>query len=238
MACSLQPAHLSHYQLTLEQGTVFHSRPPPLPDDETAWTMQNECQSLLAARGYGQYEVSAYAQPGRRCRHNLIYWQFGDYVGIGAGAHGKLTLAAAAPLPGDPPTVRAPLRILRTAKPKQPREYQQLLLGGSLPASPEASDGASAGEDVVLFPRTDPIGDRKFIPPAELPFEFMLNALRLNEGFAAADYEARTGLDIDASGEALAAAESTHLLERTGLGWRPSDTGRRFLNDLLLRFLP
>ena len=206
MACSLQPAHLSHYQLTLEPGTVFHSRPPPLPDDEAAWAMQNECQSLLAARGYEQYEVSAYATAGRRCRHNLTYWGFGDYLGIGAGAHGKLTL-------------RAPDRILRTAKPKQPREYQERL--------------AAAAD-----PIRDPIGDRQFIAADQLPFEFMLNALRLNEGFAVADFRARTGLDPAALAGVLSEAESRHLLEPTAQGWRPSETGRRFLNDLLLRFLP
>lgn len=90
-AITLAPAHLSHYQLTLEPNTLFHAHPPPLPDEEASWEMQQQCQTVLATYGYAQYEISAYARPGRRCRHNLNYWQFGDYLGIGAGAHGKLT---------------------------------------------------------------------------------------------------------------------------------------------------
>jgi oxygen-independent coproporphyrinogen-3 oxidase len=200
-ACQLAPSHLSHYQLTLEPGTVFHSRPPPLPDDDDAWAMQSECQALLAARGYEQYEVSAYARPGFRCRHNLNYWSFGDYLGIGAGAHGKLTLSA-------------PDRILRAAKPKQPREFQDRL--------------AAAAE---------PIGERHFVARDALPFEFMLNALRMNRGFTSAEYESRTGLDLKALTGVIFQAESRHLLEPTRDGWRPSEAGRRFLNDLLLGFL-
>src|SRR6202035_594249 len=112
IACSLGAAHISYYQLTLEPGTVFHSRPPSLPDEDASWQIQTAGQELLAQAGYAQYEVSAYAKDGARCRHNLNYWLFGDYVGIGAGAHGNLSLAL-------------PDRILRTTKPKQPREYQE-----------------------------------------------------------------------------------------------------------------
>jgi len=112
IACALAPAHISYYQLTLEPGTVFHSRPPPLPDEDAAWQIQSTGQRMLAEAGYVQYEVSAYAREGRRCRHNVNYWLFGDYLGIGAGAHGKLSL-------------ELPQRILRTTKPKQPREYQE-----------------------------------------------------------------------------------------------------------------
>src|SRR5271163_3166259 len=108
-ACELEPSHISYYQLTLEPGTVFHARPPPLPDEDSAWQIQTAGQKILADAGYVQYEVSAYARAGARCRHNLNYWLFGDYVGIGAGAHGKLSLAL-------------PHGILRTTKPKQPRE--------------------------------------------------------------------------------------------------------------------
>jgi coproporphyrinogen III oxidase-like Fe-S oxidoreductase len=164
--------------------------------------MQTECQALLAQRGYEQYEVSAYARAGFGCRHNLNYWGFGDYLGIGAGAHGKLTLGR-------------PERILRTAKPKQPREYQERLTGAS-----------------------DPIGERQFIARDALPFEFMLNALRLNRGFSTADYEVRTGLPIDSVREIISRAESRYLLESTTLGWRPTEAGRRFLNDLQAAFLP
>ena len=107
-AIALQPRHLSHYQLTLEPGTVFYHRPPPLPDHDASWEMQVECQALLAAHGYEQYEVSGYAQPQARCRHNLNYWEFGDYIGIGAGAHGKLTRDGI---------------VERTTRHRQPREY-------------------------------------------------------------------------------------------------------------------
>jgi oxygen-independent coproporphyrinogen-3 oxidase len=200
-ALALAPAHISHYQLTLEPGTVFHTRPPPqLPDDETAWSMQTDCQRLLADAGYVQYEVSAYARPGARCRHNVNYWSFGDYVGLGAGAHGKLTLA--------------PNRVLRTAKPKQPGEYQSLMRAAAAP-----------------------IGERRFVPASELPFEFMLNALRLNEGFAAEDFRDRTGLPLATVDAALLAAAERGLLETTVVGWRATDSGRRFLNDLQLGFL-
>jgi oxygen-independent coproporphyrinogen-3 oxidase len=109
-ALALGPAHVSHYQLTLEPGTVFERRPPPLPDEETAYAMQLACQARLAEAGYRQYEVSAYAAAGRECRHNLNYWRFGDYLGIGAGAHGKVTVAA-------------PGRVLRTARARQPGRY-------------------------------------------------------------------------------------------------------------------
>jgi putative oxygen-independent coproporphyrinogen III oxidase len=201
VACALNPAHISHYQLTLEPGTVFHARPPPLPDEELAWEMQTEAQLKLAAEGYLQYEVSAYARPGVQCRHNLNYWRFGDYVGLGAGAHGKLSLGL-------------PDRILRTAKPKQPRDYQERI--------------AQA---------TSSCGERNFIAPKDLPFEFMLNALRLNEGFETGEFPRRTGLGFGVVEPALARAQERGLLEpRTG-GWQASSLGRRFLNDLQAGFL-
>jgi putative oxygen-independent coproporphyrinogen III oxidase len=199
-ACSLEPAHISYYQLTLEPGTVFHSRPPALPDEDAAWQIQTAGQKLLAESGYVQYEVSAYAKAGARCRHNLNYWQFGDYVGIGAGAHGKLTL-------------NAPARILRTIKPKQPREYQeQIRAGGS-------------------------VGETAFIAVADLPFEFMLNALRLNEGFRKDCFRVRTGIDPGDIEPKLEAARARGLLEQLPDGWQPTDLGRRFLNDLQASFL-
>jgi oxygen-independent coproporphyrinogen-3 oxidase len=200
-ACALGPRHVSHYQLTLEPGTVFHARPPTLPDEDAAWDMQVACQTLLADAGYEQYEVSAYARPSARCRHNLNYWTFGDYVGLGAGAHGKLTQAA----PGD---------ILRTAKPKQPRQYQREL----------AANGGA-------------IGERRRVPDAELPFEFMLGALRLNAGFAVQDFVARTGLSGDAIAAPLEVARDRGLIAREGSVWRPTELGRRFLNDLQGIFL-
>jgi putative oxygen-independent coproporphyrinogen III oxidase len=207
-ACALEPAHISYYHLTLEPGTVFHARPPSLPDEDAAWSMQCAGQELLADAGYVQYEVSAYARHGARCRHNLNYWLFGDYLGVGAGAHGKLSLAL-------------PHRILRTTKPKQPREYltQVRRMG------PDAASAAPV------------IDESSCIRCEDLPFEFMLNALRLNEGFRVLDYRERTGLDIDTAAAKLAAGEARGLLERHADGWRPTGLGRRFLNDLQGSFL-
>jgi putative oxygen-independent coproporphyrinogen III oxidase len=202
-ACALQPAHISYYQLTLEPGTVFHSRPPPLPDDDAAWQIQSAGQQLLAAAGYQQYEVSAYARAGAQCRHNLNYWLFGDYVGIGAGAHGKISLAD-------------PLRIVRTVKPKQPREYL---------------------EQIRAAVDTAAVGQSERVEAADLPFEYMLNALRLNQGFAARDYEKRTGLPLDDLEDKLSAARQRGLVLATPEGWRPTELGLRFLNDLQAGFL-
>jgi oxygen-independent coproporphyrinogen-3 oxidase len=204
-ACALLPAHISHYQLTLEPGTVFHSRPPPLPDEDLAFRMQNECQTLLAQSGFEQYEVSAYARAGARCRHNLNYWGFGDYVGIGAGAHGKITASL-------------PHGVHRTEKARQPRTYLDQLAAAT--------------------PGTGRIGERKSVAAAELPFEFVLNALRLNEGFALVDFESRTGLDAGAVEPGLRAAQARGLIEFAEPRWRPSALGRRFLNDLQAGFLP
>jgi putative oxygen-independent coproporphyrinogen III oxidase len=201
IACSLRPAHISYYQLTLEPGTVFHSRPPPLPDEDAAWQIQLAGQKMLAEYGYSQYEVSAYAQEGAQCRHNLNYWLFGDYVGIGAGAHGKVSVAK-------------PEKILRTVKPKQPREYQAAMVRATVSA-----------------------GEVSTIAAADLPFEFMLNALRLNDGFSSDCYHARTGLALRSIDEKLATAEDRGLLESVTGGWRPTALGLRFLNDLQAGFL-
>jgi oxygen-independent coproporphyrinogen-3 oxidase len=196
-AIDLAPAHLSHYQLTLEPGTPFYHRPPELPDSDECYAMQLECQALLAAAGYRQYEVSAYAQAGRQSVHNRNYWQFGDYLGLGAGAHGKVTLAD---------------QVLRTERRKQPRDYL----------------GHAAAQRVVL---------RQAVAPGELPFEFMLNALRLREGFDPVLFESRTGLHWSTLDAPIARAEQRGLLEREGHIWRPTDLGRRFLNDLVSLFL-
>jgi putative oxygen-independent coproporphyrinogen III oxidase len=222
IACALAPAHISYYQLTLEPGTVFHARPPILPDEEAAWAIQTAGQALLADAGYAQYEVSAYAQPGKRCRHNLNYWLFGDYLGLGAGAHGKLSL-------------ELPQRILRTVKPKQPREYQEQVRRADLKEG-GAGPGAATGSGAATGPGAA-IGESSFIAPADLPFEFMLNALRLNEGFSAGDYRRRTGLEMDSVAPKLANAQERGLLESREEGWRPTELGRRFLNDLVLSFL-
>jgi putative oxygen-independent coproporphyrinogen III oxidase len=222
-ACSLGPAHISYYQLTLEAGTVFHARPPELPDEDAAWQIQTAGQRLLADAGYVQYEVSAYAREGARCRHNLNYWLFGDYLGIGAGAHGKLSFAL-------------PQRILRTVKPKQPREYQEQVRraaagqgGAGLGADGEAAGGGDRGGAAV--------GASSLIAAADLPFEFMLNALRLNEGFTVSDYRRRTGLGMGSVEASLAEGQARGLLSNQADTWRPTELGRRFLNDLQASFL-
>jgi len=199
-ACALQPSHVSYYQLTLEPGTVFHARPPPLPDDEVAWQMQSAGQGLLEAAGFQQYEVSAYARAGNQCRHNLNYWLFGDYVGLGAGAHGKLS-------------VELPARILRTAKAKIPRDFQN------------ATQRSCVG------------GERHWVPIADIPFEFMLNALRLNDGFTKQCYEMRTGLSIESFAAPMEASRQRGLVHVTDDAYQPTELGRRFLNDLQSAFL-
>jgi oxygen-independent coproporphyrinogen-3 oxidase len=209
-ACSLGPAHISYYQLTLEAGTVFHARPPELPDEDAAWQIQTAGQRLLADAGYVQYEVSAYAREGARCRHNLNYWLFGDYIGIGAGAHGKLSRAL-------------PHGIVRTVKPKQPREYQEQVRRAGSPQS-GAGDGASIGESSLILLK-------------DLPFEFMLNALRLNEGFTVRDYRRRTGLEMASVEAKLADGQTRGLLTSVEDTWRPTELGLRFLNDLQGSFL-
>lgn len=199
-ALALAPAHLSHYQLTLEPGTVFYHRPPPVPDSDAAWEMQVACQELLAASGYQQYEVSAYARPGRRCLHNLNYWRFGDYFGIGAGAHGKLTQVAAG-------------AITRTVRCRQPRDY--------------LSRGAA-----------DRVIEQRVVAAHELPFEFMLNSLRLLEGFSVSDFEARTGQARQRLDATLREVERKGLLVRASDDqWRPTELGARFLNELQAAFL-
>ncbi|WP_246191554.1 radical SAM family heme chaperone HemW [Pseudoxanthomonas gei] len=200
-AFALQPTHISHYQLTLEPNTMFFARPPQgLPDEDSAWDMQEHCQALLADAGYAQYEVSAYARPGRQCAHNLNYWRFGDYLGIGAGAHGKLTLGA-------------DQDILRRWKTRHPTVYQG-----------EAGTPASLG------------GDER-IAPERRAFEFMLNALRLNEGFRLCDFEARTGLSRDTIQARMDHAVARGWLQVDGEQVSPSALGRRFTNDVVGLFL-
>ncbi|TAK39626.1 MAG: radical SAM family heme chaperone HemW [Lysobacteraceae bacterium] len=200
-AIALEPAHISHYQLTLEPNTLFAARPPAgIPGHDEAWDMQERCQALLAEGGYAQYEVSAYARPGRQCAHNLNYWRFGDYLGIGAGAHGKLTLGAEQ-------------AILRRWKVKMPASYQ-LKAGG---------EGAIGGEERI--------------EPERRPFDYMLNALRLNEGFELADFEARTALPRAAIAGELAQAVERGWLRVDGTRVVPTELGRRFTNDVIGLFL-
>jgi putative oxygen-independent coproporphyrinogen III oxidase len=198
-AVAFAPQHISAYHLTLEPNTVFHRYPPPLPDDDCAADMQEAIESLLAGAGYGHYETSAFAQPGRRSRHNLNYWHFGDYLGIGAGAHAKISFAD---------------RITREVRHRQPKMYL---------------DEALAGRAVQ---------ETRVVGAGELPFEFMLNALRLVEGFPAKLFTERTGLPIAHAQAALERGEARGLVHRDALTIRPTARGRRFLNDLLEEFLP
>jgi oxygen-independent coproporphyrinogen-3 oxidase len=198
-ALDLAPAHLSLYQLTLEPNTLFHARPPDLPDEDTVADMQDALITMLAGAGLQRYEVSACAQPGRECRHNLNYWRFGDYLGIGAGAHGKLTHAGG---------------ITRLWKLKHPAEYMQKA-GGA-----------------------ERIGGEQALTRREAAFDFMLNALRLINGFEAGLFTERTGQSWSLIESVLQQAEEKKLILRNPAIIRPTDLGMRFLNDLLALFLP
>jgi len=198
-ALAARASHLSFYHLTLEPNTLFHRFPPPLPDEETSAAIGELVEERLVAAGYAHYETSAYARPGAECRHNLNYWRFGDYLGIGAGAHSKLSFSD---------------RVVREMRYKQPREYLAR---------------ATAG---------DAVQERHAIERRELAFEFMMNALRLAEGFDVALFAERTGQQLAAVEQALAAAEAKGLVERDHARIRPTALGRRFLNDLLQLFLP
>ena len=192
--------HISWYQLTLEPNTVFYARPPAnLPDDDLAYEIQDRGQALLAAHGFEQYEVSAYARDKRRCLHNLNYWLFGDYLAVGAGAHGKIT---------------GPDGIGRYQKPANPQQY---MMGQE--ANPAATE-------------------MTLLTPAERVFDFMLNALRLNDGFDEAIFEQRTGLSGSDLIEAAGSAMDKGLIERSDdLHWKPTELGGRFLNDLQAEFI-
>lgn len=197
-AIAQEPTHLSWYQLTLEPNTVFWSQPPTLPEDDTLWDIQEAGQSLLAERGYAQYEISAYAQPGRRARHNLNYWSFGDFLGLGAGAHAKLSDAHG--------------RIRRLWKTRLPKDYL-------------AADKAFlAGEHPL--------------EAGELPFEFLMNALRLSEGVPAELFVQRTGLPLSVLAGGRRDAEARGLLVADPARLVASARGQLFLNDLLQPFLP
>jgi len=190
--------HVSAYHLTLEPNTAFHRAPPPLPDDELAADMQEMVEATLATAGFSHYETSAFARAGRNCRHNLNYWTFGDYLGIGAGAHGKLSSHES---------------IWREARHRSPRAYL---------------DGAARGDFLSL---------RQPVARDDLPGEFMMNALRLNDGFPATLFAERTGLPLAAIEASLLAARRDGLLETAGGVIRPTPLGRRFLNRLLAGFL-
>jgi len=192
------PTHLSWYQLTMEPNTLFWSQPPTLPDDDLLWDIQEAGQALLAEQGYAQYEVSAYAQAGKAARHNLNYWTFGDFLGIGAGAHAKLSS------PGG--------QIVRTWKTRLPKDYL------------DPAKAFQAGE--------------RLLTPEELPFEFLMNVLRLTDGVPAALFSERTGLPLAQLDGARREAEARKLLLADPTRLVATREGQLFLNDLLQHFLP
>ena len=197
-AIAYAPPHLSLYHLTLEPNTLFAKHPPIVPDDDASADMQDMIADLTACAGYAQYEVSAYAQPQRQARHNRNYWEFGDYLGIGAGAHSKLSF---------------PHRIVRQVRYKQPKAYMEHMLQGTQ------------------------IQEQNEVSREDLPFEFMLNALRLNQGFQVNLFAERTGMALNTIEKTLALAESKGLLYRDHLMIQPTTLGQSFLNDLQQLFL-
>jgi oxygen-independent coproporphyrinogen-3 oxidase len=199
-AITLKPTHVSWYQLTLEPNTIFYARPPAnLPSDDLTSEIQDQGQALLAEHGYAQYEISAYAQDGQRCKHNLNYWLFGDYLAVGAGAHGKITTDEG---------------VYRYQKLANPLQYMVA----------EESDVAQAAPT--------------FLNTADLMFEFMLNALRLNDGFREDLFIQRTALTAGDLQMATTEARKKGMIERSSKGrWKPTELGRRFLNDLQSQFI-
>ncbi|WP_188149463.1 radical SAM family heme chaperone HemW [Teredinibacter waterburyi] len=234
-ALELAPEHLSWYQLTIETNTEFYSRPPKLPEDEQLWQIQTEGQTLLAAAGYQQYEISAYARSGQQARHNLNYWGFGDYLAIGAGAHGKITLLDS-DLTGS--TARQTVNneqvspIFRFNKTRLPQHY--------LTAATKAT-GAIIGSDKSQ--RSTALANNPYtaqmnaIAIQELPFEFMMNALRLNQGVERALFQQRTGLALSQVQPILDLLTTKGLLEQSTTRIQPSPQGSLFLNSLLEYFL-
>jgi len=197
-AIALAPDHLSWYQLTIEPNTAFHSKPPTLPEDEVLWDIQEQGVKLLAEAGYTQYEISAYSKPNVQSQHNLNYWRFGDYLGIGCGAHGKITDVANH-------------AIYRTVKVKHPKGYLE-------------TDRAA-------------LDHINTVSKDELPFEFMMNQLRLRESFNLTRFEQTTGLDKDIILPMLNQAKDKGLLIEENEHWQVSQQGHRYLNDLLEMFL-
>lgn len=196
-AIALNPTHISFYQLTLEPNTYFHKFPPKLPSDEAIFAAQKACQALLAEHGYAQYEISAYSRQGRQCRHNLNYWRFGDYLGIGAGAHGKISLAL-------------PSRIVRTFKPRGPEQYLQ-------------DTHRSGGEQAIA--------------EQDLPLEFVMNHLRLRQGFTLAAFCAATGLAASALEPGLSNNCRQQLLVKVDDRYLCSEKGWDFLDTVLQNFI-
>ena len=197
-ALALRPPHISIYHLTIEPNTYFAKFPPVIPEEDLAYAMLDRITEMTAQAGMQRYEVSAYAKPGHRCFHNLNYWQFGDYLGIGAGAHSKLSFAH---------------RIVRQVRWREPKLYM---------------DKALAGQAVT---------QENEISRADLPFEFMLNALRLRDGFKLQDFAEKTGLPVSVLQTGLDEADRKGLIERDLLSLKPTERGFDFLNDLQSLFL-
>ncbi|NMM05486.1 radical SAM family heme chaperone HemW [Polaromonas sp.] len=197
-ALALQPPHISIYHLTIEPNTYFAKFPPVVPEEDTAYAMLDRITEITEGAGLQRYEVSAYARPGHRCFHNLNYWQFGDYLGIGAGAHSKLSFAH---------------RVVRQVRYREPKLYME-----------KALQGAAVTQETE-------------VSRADLPFEFMLNALRLKEGFKLQDFSDKTGLPLTAVQQALEEAERKGLIERDMVRVKPTERGFDFLNDLQALFL-
>ena len=198
VALAYRPPHLSFYHLTLEPNTLFHRYPPPLPDDDTAADIEDAIHSVLADAGYRHYETSAHARAGHECRHNLNYWMFGDYLGIGAGAHSKLSMSD---------------RVIRQVRWKQPRQYLEQMGRGQ------------------------PLLEEMTVTRNDIGFEFMLNALRLTEGVPRALFAERTGYAIAIVQREIADATRRGLLDSNPTTIRPTELGRRFLNDLQQLFI-
>jgi oxygen-independent coproporphyrinogen-3 oxidase len=201
LALALQPEHLSHYQLTLEPNTLFHHQPPSLPDADLLWDMQQACQQRLAAAGFEHYEISAYTTRQRHCQHNLNYWQFGDYIGIGAGAHGKITDAFEQ-------------HIRRTTKPRQPQAYIDA-----------ARDSGNS------------LGQSHIVKRGEVGLEYLMNALRLQQGFPVPQFQQRTGQTLNLIEKGLQLAEQRDLLHRDIHHIRTTELGQRHLDELLTLFM-
>ncbi|MES2423497.1 MAG: radical SAM family heme chaperone HemW [Pseudomonadota bacterium] len=197
-ALALAPPHISIYHLTIEPNTYFAKFPPQIPEEDDAYAMLDRITELTTAQGLARYEISAYAKPGHRCVHNLNYWQFGDYLGIGAGAHSKLSFAH---------------RVVRQVRYREPRLYMEKARAGT------------------------PVAQENEVLRAELPFEYMLNALRLKDGFVLQEFSERTGLAITAIQKGLAEAEAKGLVTRDFASVRPTEKGFDFLSDLQSLFL-
>ena len=202
IAIEIQPTHLSWYQLTIEPNTVFYSKPPDLPKDDLLWDMQQQGQAYISDKGFNQYEISAYARKGEnhQCQHNRNYWQFGDYLGIGAGAHGKLTHVAEG-------------KIERYARHRLPQNY------------------------VDKVTQSSAITESRLLSRDELPMEFMMNALRLNEGFHPSLFVEHTGLPLSQIQKQLELAEEKAFIEWDINKINPTESGHRYLNDLIQIFM-